>query len=170
MDQEQAAKLQEKMAKGRFTLDDFLDQFRQVQKMGPMKDLMKMIPGMGAQTADMDVDEGEIGRMEAIICSMTKKERETPSIIAASRRRRIATGSGTEVKDVSGLLKSFDMAADMMKQMAGMGMVGRMRFAKQMAQGDALSGNMRFKVKQRSKRLSKAEKDKRRKERRRRRR
>lgn len=170
VDQEQAAKLQEKMAKGRFTLDDFLDQFRQVQKMGPMKDLMKMIPGMGAQTADMDVDEGEIGRMEAIICSMTKKERETPSIIAASRRRRIATGSGTEVKDVSGLLKSFDMAAGMMKQMAGMGMVGRMRFAKQMAQGDALSGNMRFKVKQRSKRLSKAEKDKRRKERRRRRR
>ena len=166
-DAEQAAKMQEKMAKGKLTLQDFLGQMKQMQKMGPLKDIMKMIPGLGSQLADMPIDGDEINRMEAIILSMTPKERDNPDVIEASRRRRIAKGSGAEVQDVSGLIKSFDMASGMMKQMAGMGMRDRMNFAKQMGQMDMFGGGARFKVKQRSKRLTKKEREKLRKKRRR---
>jgi len=164
-DAEQAAKMQEKMAAGRFTLTDFLAQMKQMQKLGSMKDILKMMPGLGGQADAMQVDDGEIRQMEAVILSMTERERENPSMIEASRRRRIARGSGTEVQDVSGLIKSFDQAAGMMKQMAGLGMRDRMKFAQQMGQIGMMGGTPRFKVKQRSKRLSAKERAKRRKKR-----
>ncbi|MFP4053032.1 MAG: signal recognition particle protein [Phycisphaerae bacterium] len=167
-DAEQAEKLQEKMAKGIFTLDDFLTQMRQMQKMGPMKQVLKLIPGMGSAIDSMQMDDGEIKRMEAIIQSMNRKERENPDVIEASRRRRIARGSGTQPQDVSGLVKSFNMAANMMKQMSGMGMRDRMKFAQNMGQM-GMTGGMPGKVKQRSSRkktrVSKKERRKRRKQR-----
>ncbi len=165
-DAEAAARMQQKMAKGQFTLDDFLAQMKQMQKMGPLKDILKLMPGMAGQLEAMEMDGDELVRMEAVIHSMTRAERANPSIIEASRRRRIARGSGATPEDVSGLIKSFTMAADVMKRMAGMGARERLQFAKQMGQMD-MFGHARFKVKQRSKRLTKKEREKRNKRRRR---
>jgi len=165
-DAAEQAKLQEKMAKGRFTLTDFLGQMKQMKKLGPVKDLLKLMPGMGESMKAMQVGDDEMKRMEAVIYSMTPQEREAPSIIEASRRRRIARGAGCEPQDVSGLVKSFDMAAGMMKQMAGMGMRDRMKFAQQMGQMGMGGGMPKFKVKQRCKRLSKKDRLKRRRKRR----
>jgi len=166
-DAEQAAKMQEKMAAGKFTLTDFLAQMKQMQKLGPMKEILKMLPGVSDQVDAMQLEGDELRKMEAIILSMTPPERENPSILEASRRRRIARGSGTDVQDVSGLVKSFDQAAGMMKQMAGMSNRDRMKFAQQMGQAGLMGGTPRFKVKQRSRRLSKKERAKRRKKRKR---
>jgi signal recognition particle subunit SRP54 len=156
-DEDQALAMQEKMAKGAFTLTDFLDQMRKMAKMGPLKDIMKMMPGMSGQMDAMQMDGNEITRMEAIILSMTPAEREDPSGIEASRRRRIAKGSGTETMDVSGLVKQFSQASHMMKQMAGLKGKDKMKFAQQMAQ---MGEGGRYKVKQRSKRLTKKERAK----------
>lgn len=159
-DEEEQAKMQEKMAKGAFTLTDFMGQMKSMKKMGPLKSIMKMMPGMSANQEMLDELQGdEIPKMEAIISSMTPAEREDPSMIEASRRRRIARGSGTQVQDVSGLVKSFTQAANMMKQMAGMGMRERMAMAKNMSAGGGM-GMMGPKVKKRSKRLKKPRKKK----------
>ena len=159
-DEEQAVKMQEKMAKGAFTLVDFLDQMRKMQKMGPLKDIMKLMPGMSGQMDALQMEGNEITRMEAIILSMTPTERDDPSKIEASRRRRIAKGSGTDVTEVSGLVKQFTQASHMMKQMAGLKGRDKMKFAQQMAQ---MGEGGRYKVKQRSKRLTKKERAKRKK-------
>jgi signal recognition particle subunit SRP54 len=164
-DVEQAAKMQEKMAKGRFTLDDFLAQMRQMKKMGPLKEILKMLGMGGADMAGM-VQGDELKGMEAIILSMTPKERENPDVIEASRRRRIARGSGTDPQDVSGLVKQFTMAAGMMKQMSNMGMRDRMKFAQQVGQAGMMGMTPKFKVKQRSKRLTKKDREKKKKKRR----
>jgi signal recognition particle subunit SRP54 len=116
---EEAAKLQKKMAKGTFGFDDFLKQMQAVKKMGGIKDMLKMMPGMGGQLEDMDIDDGEIRRMEAIVYSMTQDERREPDIIDASRRRRVAAGAGVQIHDVSGLVKTFKRSRDMMKAMSG---------------------------------------------------
>ena len=142
-DKEEAAKLEAKMAKGRMTLDDFLEHLRKMKKMGSMKELLKKIPGMGGQVGDMDVDDGELGRFEAIILSMTPKERANPTMLDASRRRRIARGSGAETEDVSGLVKSFNQMRDAMKAMAGMSMLDRMKFSTKLSQMAAGGGGMR---------------------------
>ena len=105
-DAEEAAKLQEKMAKGSFGFDDFLQQMQAVKKMGGMKDLMKMMPAH-SELGDMDFDENELKKMEGIVYSMTLQERQDPDVIDSSRRRRIAAGSGTQPHDVSGLVKQF---------------------------------------------------------------
>lgn len=167
-DEAQAARMQQKMAKGKFTLDDFLVQMKQMRKLGPLKDMLKLMPGMGGDQLDaMQISGDEFESMEAIIHSMTAAEREAPNIVEASRRRRIARGSGTEPQDVSGMVKSFNMASGMMKQMAGMGTRDRMKFAQQMGQMGMGGGMPKFKVKQRSKRLTKKQRDKRKKKRRR---
>ena len=166
-DAEEAAELQAKMAKGALTLDDFLTNMKQMRKMGPMKDILKLMPGVGSQLKHMDIDDREIDRMEAIINSMTVAEKAEPKTVDASRRRRIARGSGTEPQDVSGLVKSFDMAANMMKQMAGMGLRDRMQFAKQMGSMDLFGSGPQLKIKQRSKRLTKKQRQQRKKKRRR---
>ncbi|MFP4355328.1 MAG: signal recognition particle protein [Phycisphaerae bacterium] len=167
-DAEKAEQMQQKMAKGKFTLDDFKAQMQQMQKMGPMKQILKLMPGVGSQIDQMQMSGDEFKTMEAIINSMTPAEREDPEVIEASRRRRIARGSGTQTQDVSGLIKSFSMASNMMKQMAGMGMRDRMKFAQQMGQVGMAGGQPQFKTKQRSKRLSPKQRAKRRRNRKRR--
>ena len=118
--EEQAKNLESRLLKQQFTLDDFLEQLRQVKKMGSMGELMKMIPGLSrALPKDFDIPEKEVGKVEAIICSMTHRERANPSILNGSRRKRIALGSGTQVADVNRLVKQFDGAKQMMKQFGG---------------------------------------------------
>jgi signal recognition particle subunit SRP54 len=117
---EQAKALEEKLTKKGFTLDDFLDQMRQVRKIGSMGDIMKMIPGLSrALPKDFEIPEKDLSRIEAIICSMTMRERRNPDLLNGSRRKRIAIGSGTQVSDVNRLVKQFDQARQMMKQMGG---------------------------------------------------
>lgn len=119
-DEKKAAELERKVRESTFTLDDYLDQMRQVKNMGSIEQLMGMIPGIkpGAMK-DAKIDEGVLSRTEAIILSMTKKEREHPDIINASRRKRISAGSGTSVEEVNRLLKQFDQINKMMKQLTG---------------------------------------------------
>jgi signal recognition particle subunit SRP54 len=116
---EEAEKMQKKMAKGSFGFDDFLKQMQAVKKMGGIKDMMKMMPGMGGQLKDVDLDGVELKQTEAIVYSMTPAERREPDIIDSSRRRRIAAGAGVEVNDVSGLVKTFKRSRDMMKAISG---------------------------------------------------
>lgn len=121
-DQDKAKKLQEKIRNDGFNLEDFLDQMRQMNKMGPLDEILAMMPGMGnlKQLKDMKVDEKQIKRLEAIICSMTLRERRNPEIIDGSRRKRIALGSGTTVQEVNRLLKQFDQSKKMMKQLTNL--------------------------------------------------
>ena len=120
-DAEQAKKLQKKIAKNQLNFNDFLDQLKQIRKMGNMKDLLGMIPvSMGKALKDVDVDDGEFNKIEAIIYSMTMEERENPPILNGSRRRRIAEGSGNSIQDVNAFIKQFDQMQKMMKKMQGM--------------------------------------------------
>jgi signal recognition particle subunit SRP54 len=116
-DEEQAHKLQKKIAKNQFDFDDFLNQIQQIKKMGNLKDLMGMIPGMGKMMKDIDVDDDAFKHIEAIIRSMTKQERVNPGILNGSRKQRIAKGSGTNIQEVNKLLKQFDDMRKMMKMM-----------------------------------------------------
>jgi signal recognition particle subunit SRP54 len=120
-DEEQALQLQRKMARNEFTLADFLDQIRTLQTMGPLKDLMNMVPGMAGMLKNADLDERQLKRVEAIICSMTPRERDNHQIINMSRRTRIAKGSGTRPNDVNKLLKQFSQMRKMMKKMSRFG-------------------------------------------------
>tara|TARA_R110002124_G_scaffold131910_2_gene294406 strand:+ start:41899 stop:43227 length:1329 start_codon:yes stop_codon:yes gene_type:complete len=132
-DEEEARKLQKKIAKNQFGFDDFLKQIQQVKKMGSMKDLVGMIPGAGKAMKDVDIDDDAFKHIEAIIHSMTPGERTVPSTINASRKKRIAKGSGTSVQQINQLLKQFDQMSKMMKMMQGGGgrkmmqMMGKMR-------------------------------------------
>lgn len=119
IDQEQAAKLEERLRKNEFTLEDFLMQLQQIKKMGPLENLLGMIPGMGAQMKNVKVDPKAFSRTEAIIHSMTREERNKPQILNGSRRKRIARGSGTRVQDVNQLVKQYDQMKKMIKQMKG---------------------------------------------------
>ncbi len=118
-DADVAQRAQEQLAKGQFTLEDFLEQMRQVRKMGPIGNIMKMLPGMPKELRNQELDEGELGRVEAIICSMTPAERRDPTMINGSRRLRIAQGSGTTTTQVNALLKQFKQVQSMMKQLTG---------------------------------------------------
>ncbi|SFX05128.1 signal recognition particle subunit FFH/SRP54 (srp54) [Thermoactinomyces sp. DSM 45891] len=122
VDEEKARELQKKMRTQSFTLDDFLDQIQQMKNMGPLEDMLAMLPGANKLKGvkDLNVDEKKIGRIEAVIRSMTQAEREQPEIINANRRKRIALGSGTSVQEVNRLLKQFEDMKKMMKQMAQM--------------------------------------------------
>ena len=120
-DEEEARKLQKKIAKNEFGFDDFLSQLQQIKKMGSMKDLMGMIPGAGKMLKDVDIDDDAFKHIEAIIHSMTPEERSKPSMINASRKKRIGAGSGTSVQQVNQLLKQFSQMSKMMKMMQGGG-------------------------------------------------
>ena len=126
MDEEEAAALEAKILENNFDLNDFLNQMKQIRKLGPLQDIIKMLPGVGSNPAlkDLQVDEGRFRRMEAIICSMTLKERKYPDIINASRKKRIAAGSGNDVSDVNQLLKQFGMLQKMMESLTGGGLPG----------------------------------------------
>ena len=116
-DQKKALELEKKIRSQQFTFDDFLDQLEQMKNMGSLDQILGMIPGVNQKMLkDVDVDERHLARIEAIIKSMTKKERENPSIINSSRKKRIAKGSGTRIQDVNNLLKQFEQMRKMMKQ------------------------------------------------------
>jgi signal recognition particle subunit SRP54 len=139
VDEDEAEAMQEKMRRDQFTLEDFLKQMKQVRKMGPLSGIIGMLPGMGAmkQLKNADLDERELDRVEAIILSMTPKERANPGVINGSRRKRIANGSGTKVQQVNQLVKQFDQMKVMMKAMAN----GQMPTPQQMSQ--LAGGNQR---------------------------
>jgi signal recognition particle subunit SRP54 len=135
--EEEALELQEKMAKGQLTMDDFLKQLKQLRKMGSMKSLLGLLPGVGKQIKDLDIDDKQIDRTEAMINSMTAPERKDVDLLNNSRRRRISRGSGTDQKDVSQLVKGFDMIQGMSQQMAGMGAMNKLSAMKNMASAGA---------------------------------
>jgi signal recognition particle subunit SRP54 len=118
-DQDEAERAAEKMLNATFDLEDFLEQFQQIKKMGPLQQLVGMLPGAGSALQDVQVDDKQLARVEAIIRSMTPSERRSPKTINGSRKRRIAAGSGTRPQDVNGVLKQFSQAQKMMKAMAG---------------------------------------------------
>lgn len=120
MDEQKAEQLQEKIKNKQFTLQDFLDQLDEVRNMGPIGDMLEKIPGVGGKVSELDLDEGEVDRIEAIIHSMTPQERVNPDKIHASRKRRIAQGSETEVSEVNDLLERFNQVKKMMDQMGDM--------------------------------------------------
>jgi signal recognition particle subunit SRP54 len=133
-DQKQAEDLQRKMRRQEFTLEDFLDQMKQVRKMGPLSSVLGMMPGMGKtmkQLREVNMDERELDRLEAIILSMTPAERARPDMIDGSRRKRIARGSGTTVQAVNQLVKQFGQMRKMMAQMAS----GKMPDPQQLLRG-----------------------------------
>ncbi len=131
-DEEEARKLQKKIAKNEFGFDDFLNQLQQIKKMGSMKDLMGMIPGAGKMLKNVDIDDDAFKHIEAIIHSMTPAERSKPSLINASRKKRIGKGSGTSVQEVNQLLKQFGQMSKMMKMMQGGGGRKMMQMMKNM--------------------------------------
>lgn len=153
-DLEEAEKMQKKMAKGSFGFDDFLKQMQAIKNMGGMKDMLKMIPGMGNQLGDMDFDDKSIRQIEGIVHSMTPFERKSPEVIDSSRRRRIAAGAGVLPNEVSGLIKTFKRSRDMMKAFGS----GKLGGLKSLFSGglnmDTLGAAMSAgrKIKQRSKR------------------
>lgn len=131
LDEKKAAKLEEKLRKNKFDLNDLLEQMQQVKKMGSMKDILSMLPGVGNKLRDVDVDDSQLDRVQAIIYSMTPKERSNPDIINPSRKRRIAAGCGMQVEDVNRLLKQYRDMQKMFKQFNSKGMrrkMSRMNF------------------------------------------
>lgn len=130
-DEEEAKKLQKKLAKDQFNFNDFLKQIQQIKKMGNIKDLASMIPGVGKALKDVDIDDDAFKGIEAIIYSMTPEERENPTLLSGSRRRRVADGSGTSIQEVNRLIKQFSETRKMMKMISGggnmRGMMGKMK-------------------------------------------
>jgi len=134
-DEEQARKLQKKIAKNQFGFDDFLSQIQQIKKMGSMKDLLGMLPGVGKAVKNLDISDDAFKYIEAIIYSMTPAERSNPAIINTSRKNRIAKGSGRNINEVNQLLKQFDQMSKMMKMMQGGGAKQMMRMMQGMPGG-----------------------------------
>ena len=135
MSQKDAEKLSRKFKENTFDMDDLLDQMKQIRRMGSMKSIIGMLPGVGDKLKDADIDESQLGRIEAIITSMTKAERAKPSIINPSRKKRIAAGSGTKVEDVNKLLRQFEQMQKLMKQFTGKGSKMNMRKARKAIAG-----------------------------------
>ena len=127
-DGDEAEKLVKRGSRDQFTLEDFLSQMQQMKKMGGLQSMLSMLPGVGNKLANVEIDENAMKKPEAIIRSMTPRERRNPGILNASRRKRIAAGSGTTVQDVNALIRQFEQAKGMMKQMMNArGKRGRMR-------------------------------------------
>ncbi|MFN0197760.1 MAG: signal recognition particle protein, partial [Planctomycetaceae bacterium] len=155
LDSDEMARQQEKLKTGKFTLNDFKTMMGQMRRMGPLKEIMKMIPGLGSFVdSNPDIDaEGDMGRIEAILSSMTPKERENPEVIDRSRRHRIARGSGTDPAEVNKMLKEFSNIAGVMQRMANLGMRDRLRAVKELSDGGMMDPNADIhKKKERSKR------------------
>lgn len=140
--EEEAEALQEKMARGEMTMDDFLKQLKTLRRMGPMKQLLGMLPGVGQALKNVEIDEKELDRVEAMIKSMTPDEREKPKLIDNSRKRRIAKGFGGDQARVGQVVKQFGMVSQMSKQMAGLGAGGKIGAVKKLAAGGGLEGMM----------------------------
>lgn len=135
--EDEAEEMAAKMAKGELTMDDFLKQLRTLRRMGPMKQIMGMLPGVGSMIKDMEVDDKQLDRVEGMVRAMTPAERKDVKVINPSRRKRIARGSGTKPDDVSRLTKQFDLIGKMSKQMSGMGAKGKLKAMKELQQSQA---------------------------------
>jgi signal recognition particle subunit SRP54 len=131
--EEEAMKIQEKIAKGQMTMDDFLDQLRSLRRMGPMKQLLGMLPGVGSMLKDVQIEDKQLDRLEGMVHSMTPWEREHSGKIDNSRRKRIANGSGVQPKDVSQLVSQFQTVSKMTRQMSDLGAVGKVKAIKDLA-------------------------------------
>jgi signal recognition particle subunit SRP54 len=142
-DQEETARLQAKMEKGTFTLDDFMAQMSQVKKLGPMGKVMSMIPGMSELSKQVNMGEGDVekqmGTMRAIYDSMSKAERKNSDLLDAGRRRRVARGAGVQLNEVGQFMKQFEMSRDMMRAVGGMGMLGKLKLMKALTSGGGMS-------------------------------
>lgn len=139
--EEDAEKIAEKMAKGELTMEDFLDQLRSLRRLGPMKQILGMLPGVGQMLKDVTIDEKQLDRTEGIVNSMTRSERTNVKLLQnPSRRKRIAKGSGTKPEEVAQLVKQFDVVSRMTKQMAGMGLKDRMKAAKDLQGAGMMPG------------------------------
>ncbi|MCB9841548.1 MAG: signal recognition particle protein [Phycisphaeraceae bacterium] len=136
--EEEAKRLEEKMAKGEMSMDDFLGQLRTLRRMGSLKSLLGMLPGVGAMMKDVSVDDGQIDRVEAMINSMTRHERDKPSVINPGRRRRIAAGSGAQQQEVAQLAKQFETLNRLTKEMAGMSGASKVKAVKQLSAAGGL--------------------------------
>jgi signal recognition particle subunit SRP54 len=134
----EAERIAEKMAKGKLTLDDFLGQLRSIRRMGPLKSLMGMLPGVGPMLKGLSIEDEQLDRIEGVVHSMTPRERETPGVIEKSRARRIATGSGSKTAEVSRLVEQFQLMQKFTQQLAGGGMGARLKaMQEQIARGGA---------------------------------
>jgi len=142
LDEKKALELEEKIRRNKFDLNDWLEQLQQVKKLGPMKDVLGMLPGMGKKLKDVDIDEKQFDRTQAIILSMTPKERANPDIINPSRKRRIAAGSGMQVEDVNRLLSQFKQMQKMFKQLNGKGGKRMMKRMKNMGGMGGFGGGL----------------------------
>ena len=131
--EEEAERLAEKMAEGKLTMNDFLDQLRSIRRMGPMKQLLGLLPGVGAALKNVELDESQLNKLEGMVHSMTKDEREDIGILNKSRIKRIARGSGTQPADVNKLTKQFEMMQKLTRQMSGKGMLGKMKAMKELS-------------------------------------
>jgi signal recognition particle subunit SRP54 len=140
VDEEEAEKLAEKMAKGQLTLDDFTKQLRTMRRMGPLKQLLGMLPGVGGALKDLDIDDKQLDRLEGIVNSMTRREREDTAVLSKSRTKRIANGAGVPTTEVNKLVKQFGAMQKVTKQMAGMGAMGKMKAMRQMQSAGAGAG------------------------------
>ncbi|MCA9280740.1 MAG: signal recognition particle protein [Phycisphaeraceae bacterium] len=138
--EEEAERMAEKMAKGQFTMEDFLDQMRTLRKMGPMKQLLGMLPGVGQALKDVQVDEKQLDRIEGIVNSMTPTERKDVNKINPSRRKRIARGSGVKPEEVSQLVKQFGVVSKLSQQFSGMGIKGKMKAMKDLQAAGGAAG------------------------------
>ncbi len=143
-DLEAATKLEKKMKKNDFTMQDYLEQMQQIKKMGSLSSIMKMIPGIGNKLKDVEIDDNELTKIEAIIQSMTMKERENPKIIDGRRRRRIALGSGRQVSEINRLIDGFEQSRKMMKSMMNNGKKGKMNFGDIKSMDDLKNFKMPF--------------------------
>lgn len=134
--EEEAQKMAEKMAAGKLTMDDFLKQLRSIRRMGPMKQLLGLLPGVGSMLKNVEVDDKQLDRLEGIVHSMTKQERDDIAILNKSRTKRIAAGSGTSTAEVNKLTKQFDMIQKMTRQMSGLGAMGKLKAMREMSKID----------------------------------
>ena len=137
VDEEEAEQLEAKMAKGQLSMDDFLKQLKMLRRMGSMKQLLGMLPGVGSMIKDLPIEDNQLNRIEGMIHSMTEEERQNVSILNTSRKKRIAQGSGTDLRQVALLTKQFDMLNKMSKQMSSGGALGRLKAARALGGGGA---------------------------------
>ena len=134
--EEEAEAMAEKMASGKLTMDDFLKQLRSIRRMGPMKQLLGMLPGVGSALKNVEVDDAQLDRLEGIVHSMTPREREDIKTLNKSRVKRVSRGSGTSPADVNKLTKQFNMIQKMTSQMSGMGALGKMKAMKELSSAE----------------------------------
>jgi len=148
VDQAEAERVAERMAKGQFTLDDFLGQLKTIRRLGPIKKVLGMLPGVGGMLKDLPIDEGQLDRVEGMVRSMTQDERDNVRLVdqQKSRARRVAQGSGVTQQEVGRLAKQFEMMQKMTQQMAGMGAMGKMRAMQGMTGGAAGMGGFPTRV------------------------